>query len=151
MSEPVSIDQLCNLFLQTVNQYGELEKNTHLRGIGQELRLSEIHTIVAIHSEKNLNITSLAHKQGISKSAVSQMVSRLVKKGFVTKSPSPETDNEVVMSLTEAGQKVCMEHEKQHQWILEQVSAIFEKYPPEAMDTIAHVAQDLQQMWRALP
>jgi len=39
---------------------GRIEQKIHLYGVGQDLRWSEIHTIAAIHGEKNLNITALA-------------------------------------------------------------------------------------------
>lgn len=147
MNEHFTADQLCELFLQTINQYGQLERYTHLQGIGFELRLSEIHTIVAINTQDGLNITALAKKQGVSKSAVSQMVSKLVKKGFITKELSPETDNEVVLKLTESGTAVCQEHEQQHKWLRTQLSAVFAKYPSGTVDTLAQIALDLQKMW----
>ena len=83
MNEPIDMDLICNVFLQTVNQYGQLEK--HLHTADQELCLSEIHTVAAVGAQEGINITALAKKQGISKSAVSQMVSKLVKKGYIIK------------------------------------------------------------------
>lgn len=46
MNEPIDMDLICNVFLQTVNQYGQLEK--HLHTADQELCLSEIHTVAAV-------------------------------------------------------------------------------------------------------
>ena len=148
MNEPIDMDLICNVFLQTVNQYGQLEK--HLHTADQELCLSEIHTVAAVGAQEGINITALAKKQGISKSAVSQMVSKLVKKGYIIKKPSPETENEVVLELTQKGEDVRAEHEKQHQWLQEQLSAIFEKYPPDTMDTLVRLFGDMQQLWISL-
>ena len=127
MNEPIDMDLICNVFLQTVNQYGQLEK--HLHTADQELCLSEIHTVAAVGAQEGINITALAKKQGISKSAVSQMVSKLVKKGYIIKKPSPETENEVVLELTQKGEDVRAEHEKQHQWLQEQMCIRDRLYP----------------------
>lgn len=148
MNDHIKIDRICDLFLQTINQYGELEKRLHVPG--HELGLAEIHTIVDIGGHEGQNITALALRQGVSKSAVSQMVSKLVKKGYVLKNTSPETDNEVVLELTAAGKEVHMEHEKQHQGLRKQLAIIFAKYPPKTMDTLAGLATDIQALWKEL-
>ncbi|MDD3797441.1 MAG: MarR family transcriptional regulator, partial [Lachnospiraceae bacterium] len=111
------LDKLCDLFNQTVNQYAEFEKETHSYGADIPFHLSDTHTIVAIGKHENINIVKLSRLQGTSRSASSQMVSKLVKKGFVKKEVSPKTDNEIVMSLTETGKEVFYSHEKQHQWL----------------------------------
>lgn len=83
--ENTSIDRLCESFLQTINQYNALEKKTHTYDIDPQIYLSEIHTIVAVGAHEAINVTGLAQLQGTSKSAVSQSISKLVKKGFVEK------------------------------------------------------------------
>ncbi|WP_195984443.1 MarR family transcriptional regulator [Clostridium sp. D33t1_170424_F3] len=146
----LSIDQLCELFLQTINQYTVLEKLTHTYDIEPQIYLAEIHTIVAIETHENINITDLAKLQGISKSAVSQAVSKLVKKGFIEKKVSPDTDNEVVLTLTVKGKQVADLHKKQHSLLSEKLVAIFKKYPPETVNTLSSLAVDLQKMWKEL-
>lgn len=143
----LSIDQLCELFLQAINQYSVLEKQTHTYDIEPKIYLAEIHTIVAIGAHENINITDLAKLQGTSKSAVSQAISKLVKKGFIEKKVSPETDNEVILSLTKKGKQVSDMHEKQHILLRAKLVAIFEKYPPETVNILSSLAVDVQKMW----
>jgi MarR family. len=82
MSDSVTIDDLCELFRQVINQYIELDKKPYSYGIGQKLYLSEVHTIDAIGKHDKINITKLAMYQNVTKGAVSQMVRKLVKKKF---------------------------------------------------------------------
>ena len=85
--------------------------------------------------------------QGTSKSAVSQTISKLVKKGFVEKKTSPDTDNEVVLLLTERGKQVCKMHESQHDWLKSQLAAVFEKYPQDTISVLSGLAVDIQAIW----
>ena len=151
MNEQANIDQLCECFLQTVHQFGQLEKEMHTYGTGQKLHLSETHTIVDVGNHDNINVTGLAKLQGISKSAVSQMVSRLVKKGFIRKEPSPKTENEVVLSLTEAGKKVWQWHEKQHVWLSEKLTDIFAEYPRDTIAQLQSLMEKMQTLWQGIP
>lgn len=128
-----------------------LEKQTHTYDLEPKIYLAEIHTIAAIGAHENINITSLAKMQGTSKSAVSQTVSKLVKKGFIDKRSSPETDNEVVLLLTEKGKQVFDMHEKQHTWLRAQLAAIFQKYPQGTIDILSSLTADIQKMWEKIP
>lgn len=144
------VDQLCELYLQTINQYSALQKSTHTYDVEPKIYLAEIHTIAAIRAHENINITDLAKLQGTSRSAASQAVSRLVKKGFIEKRVSPDTDNEVILSLTEKGEKVSDLHDKQHILLREKLTAILNKYPPETVDILSSLAIDVQKMWKEL-
>lgn len=146
----LSLDQVCELFLQTINQYTALEKRTHTYHIEPKIYLAEIHTIVMIGAHENINITDLSKLQGISKSAVSQAISKLVKKGFIEKKVSPDTENEVILSLTEKGQQVSDLHEKQHILIRAKLAAILEKYPSETVNMLSSLSVDIQKMWREI-
>lgn len=142
---------ICRKFLHMVNQFGQLEKQTHTYGGESPLHLSEVHTIVEIGTHSGINVSSLARKQGVSRSAASQMVSKLVKKGFVQKSVSPETDNEVVLQLTVSGEAVRQRHETQHHWLEGHLAEILAGYPPELLSALGHLAEEVEQLWQQLP
>lgn len=150
MNEEPNLDQLCECFLQTVHRFGQLEKEMHLYGAGQKLFLSETHTIVEVGNHDGINITGLAKLQGISKSAASQMVSRLVKKGLIRKELSPKTENEVVLSLTEAGKSVWQRHEKQHVWLREKLTAVFAEYPGDTIAQLQSLMKKMQTLWQEI-
>jgi len=145
------LDLLCDRFLQTVHQFGELEKQVHTFEDGQKLHLSETHTMVAIGSHDGINIVTLSKLQGVSRSAVTQMVGRLVKKGFVKKEVSPRTENEVVLSLTEKGKQVCRWHENQHQWLREQLAKRFAQYSGSFASQLASLMDEMQSIWNSVP
>ena len=99
MNDETTLDALCNRFLQVVNQYQQLEKQSR-QLLSTDLHLSETHTIIAIGDNEQINVTTLAELQRVSRSAASQMVTRLVQKGYVIKQTSPKTDNEVCLLYT---------------------------------------------------
>lgn len=141
------LDELCDLFNQIVNQYGKFEKEVHAFGADIPLHLSDTHTIVAIGKHSNINIVNLSRLQGISRSAASQMVSKLVKRGFVKKEISPKTDNEIILTLTETGKNIYDTHEKQHRQLKAKLAEIFENYPADTLDTLMKIGTDLKAIW----
>lgn len=143
--------RLCQQFLHLVNQYGEMEKAAHTYGGAVPLHLSEVHTIADIGAQSGLNISRLAEKQGVSRSAASQMISKLVKKGFVEKKISPETDNEVVLTLTAAGDAVKKQHEAQHQWLENRLAGLLSTYTPELLQALGGLAAEVEKLWEEMP
>ncbi|MEK5645746.1 MarR family transcriptional regulator [Paenibacillus sp. FSL R5-0378] len=86
------------------------------RSYGTDALLSraEIHTIAAVGDKPGINITALADILGITKGAASQMIYKLVEKGTVEKKVSPDSDTEVVLNLTDEGQKNYVGHIEYH-------------------------------------
>ena len=142
------INQFYNVFLQTFQAYKKVEKEIH--EITPEVNHAEIHLIEAIREEGGASITALARRQGVSKSAVSQMVSKLVKKGFVHKKVSPQAENTVILTLTPSGERICEAHAKVHMDIYRKMQELFEDYPAGTEDTVMAVLTDLQEAWLSL-
>lgn len=74
----------------------------------------EAHTVEAVGEQEPLSVTRLADHFGITKSAASQMVSKLVKRGFVVKKQAPHSNKEYELSLTPLGREVFDAHERFH-------------------------------------
>ena len=72
----------------------------------------ECHTIQAIGDDPEISITEIAKQMNKTKSASSQLIDRLVRKGFVLKSPSPHNNRSCVLSLTPLGEQVYQFHKK---------------------------------------
>lgn len=76
------------------------------------VNLCAINVIDAISKHSEANVTEIARILGITKGAVSQMVSKLSAKGFVVKTKVGHNDKDVILRLTEDGQKVFEGHKK---------------------------------------
>ena len=109
-----NISELYNLMERTAHKYAQFEKKTQIIG---DLKLThvEVHTITCIGDHNNLNLSTLANLRGISKSAASQMIGRLRKKGLVNKQTSPDSEAAIALTLTESGKKVYEHHKKYHE------------------------------------
>ena len=84
-----------------------LEKSIAFHFEGIKLYPSEIHAILHIHKSEGeaRNATMIAENIGVTKGAISQTLSRLEKKGIVTKVKDPYNKNELVLSFTAKGEK----------------------------------------------
>ncbi|QLA15712.1 MarR family winged helix-turn-helix transcriptional regulator [Desulfolutivibrio sulfoxidireducens] len=81
---------------------------------GVEVTTREAHTIEAVGNGKQMSVTDVANAFGITKSAASQMVSRLCDKGFLDKKQAPHSNKEFQLTLTPLGQKAFDAHERFH-------------------------------------
>ncbi|WP_319761740.1 MarR family winged helix-turn-helix transcriptional regulator [Maridesulfovibrio sp.] len=91
-------------------KYNMVEKRAFDFGIGLDLYPSEIHTLAAIDRLGGCGVTALAQESGVTKGAISQLVSKLVKKGLIVKEPDPENGAKVILKLTGAGKKASDNH-----------------------------------------
>lgn len=83
-------------------------------GSGDLLHCSEIHTIMMIGKNKDITPTTLSLLLGISRSAISQMISRLVQKNLVEKHRDPDNDKEILLRLSPRGTIAYLGHEQHH-------------------------------------
>lgn len=83
-------------------------------GDGLVLAPGEIHVLQAIGENQGCNVTALGESLGVTKSAVSQMVTKLTKKEVVRKVPAPDNGKEKLLFLTGLGHKAFMIHQAFH-------------------------------------
>lgn len=79
-----------------------------------EVTTREAHTIQAVGEHEKISVTDVAHLFGITKSAASQMVSKLAKRGCLNKQLSVHSNKEYELQLTPLGWKVFKAHEEMH-------------------------------------
>ncbi|ABA89906.1 winged helix-turn-helix transcriptional regulator, MarR family [Syntrophotalea carbinolica DSM 2380] len=84
--------------------------------VDKELAIStrEAHTIQAIGEQAALCVKDIATRFGVTKSAASQMVSKLARKGFIDKQLSAHSNKELRISLTPLGWQAFRAHEQAH-------------------------------------
>lgn len=87
-----------------------------LRSYGTESLLTrkEIHTIEYIGENPGINLKSLSEMQGVTKGAASQMVSKLVEKGYIQRKESLSSGAEISLYLTKKGETAFRGHLEYH-------------------------------------
>ena len=106
--------KISELWIRIFNKMDADEKVAKDFGSGDLLHCSEIHTIMAIGKNPDINLTSLSHLLGISKSAISQMAGRLTKKNLVERHRDPDNDKEILLCLSPKGTIAYLGHEQHH-------------------------------------
>jgi DNA-binding MarR family transcriptional regulator len=101
-------------FLRIAKKYSRIEELPIPVDKGVEVTTAEAHTIQAIGEGKQMRVIDVATYFGITKSAASQMVTKLIRKGFLDKKQSPHSNKEFHLSLTELGWQAFHAHERFH-------------------------------------
>ena len=103
----------------------------------------------AVPRRNPYSVTALARKRGITKGAASQLIYKLVDKGLVEKRVSPESDAQVSLCLTAAGQETSRLHDAYHQSGAESFMQYLSGVPDETMaaliDVMEHFDQELNE------
>jgi DNA-binding MarR family transcriptional regulator len=106
----VTIRQL----LRITKMYARIEAMAIPVEEGVEVTTREAHTIQAIGEQERISVTQVADRFGITKSAASQTVARLVKRGFLIKRPAAHSGKEFELTLTALGWTAFHAHERFH-------------------------------------
>ena len=114
MVRPSDLLKISEAWIRVLNKMEAHERSPKDCGSGDLLHCSEIHTVMAIGKNPDINLTNLSQLLGITKSAISQMVSRLAKKDLVEKHRDPANDKEVLIRLTPRGTIAYLGHEQHH-------------------------------------
>lgn len=108
------IKDTVHALLRVAKMYARIEDMPIPLNDGTEVTTREAHTIQAIGENEPMTVTSVSTYFGISKSAASQMVFRLVKKGLLLKEQSAQNAKEYELSLTPLGWLAFNAHEQFH-------------------------------------
>lgn len=104
---------------------------------GVEISTREAHTIQVIGENAPLCVQNIASRFGVSKSAASQMVSKLAHKGFIDKRPSAHSNKELQLSLTSLGRLAFQAHEQAHGSDMNRISKIMESFSSAELATLS--------------
>ncbi len=108
------IKDTIHALLRVAKMYARIEEMPISLDGDKEVTTREAHTIQAIGENEPMTVTGLAQYFGITKSAASQMVSKLAKKGFLLKNQSVQSAKEYELSLTSLGWLAFHAHEQFH-------------------------------------
>ncbi|MDO4539944.1 MAG: MarR family transcriptional regulator [Syntrophomonadaceae bacterium] len=114
MDKNKMIDAVPYSMLSLAMRYVELNKRIHSYGTDTIIFHSEIHLISAIARNPEIHVKGLAELLGITSASVSEMLSKLLKKGLVRKEVDKDNLARVKLSLTTKGQLAHEEHMRYH-------------------------------------
>lgn len=126
------------------NKLNELERVPVDFGTGELLYPSEIHTIQAIGNKYD-TVTELSICFGITKGAVSQVISKLCKRGYVSKKRNEAYSKEIILHLTEKGQKAYQNHEELHKIMDSELVNLMEGFPEQWFEYFCNVLAKIEQ------
>lgn len=113
-------------YLNTIREYAP----------GTDLYMREVHFLVAAGEKWPVSISALAEKLDVTLGAVSQMASKLEKKGFVYRSPDVEDKRRTMVNLTEEGIRMYRKHLEYDQKSLDLLSEAFHNFSEEELEKV---------------
>jgi DNA-binding MarR family transcriptional regulator len=99
---------------------------------------TEVHLIEAIHDLPHPNVTQLAETLFLTRSAVTKLTQKLLKKDAIIRYQSLENKKEILFALTEEGQSVYDTHRDLHQVFRERDQPIFATMDAEQKAELLH-------------
>lgn len=103
------------------------------------LTVGEIHLIECIGKHRESNVTEMAEILGRTKGAVSQMAVKLEKKGLCIKEKHGNNNKEIILSLTQEGQRVFEEHEKLHNDLYRDIASALDEIDEKSFNEIESI------------
>ena len=101
-------------FERAFHKYAAYESQPRDFGVGFPLTQNEIHAVVVVCENEGMSLGELARRRGVTKGAMSQLVSRLVRKGLLVKETAEHSASYVALRPTELGRKAHENHSRAH-------------------------------------
>ncbi len=113
--------KIVNTLMQVTRKFAEVEALPIEVTDGISISTREAHAIESIGENRCVNVTQIADHFGFTKSAASQLVSKLTRLGFVIKKQAGHSNKELQLSLTSLGWQAFEAHARMHGRDLQQV------------------------------
>ncbi|WP_419781804.1 MarR family winged helix-turn-helix transcriptional regulator [Maridesulfovibrio sp.] len=110
-----AIKHMTGRLMRIINKHLRIEGQPIPIADGVELRPGEVHCLQAIGLNEGSNLKSIANVLGVTKSAISQMVGKLEKRGFMRKERAPDNNKELLAYLTDSGWEAFRKHQEFHE------------------------------------
>lgn len=132
--------------MQVARKYAELE--TFPIDVAGEKNIStrEAHAIESIGENQCTNVTEIANYFGFTKSAASQLVSKLTKQGFVGKKQASHSNKELQLSLTSMGWQAFEAHARMHGQDQQHILAAMSKVEIDDLARLNELLNDLNRI-----
>lgn len=138
--------EIANLMERVIHKYTDHEKKTIDYGNGIPVSQPEIQTIMLIDSHPGISVTEIAKMRGITKGTASQMLYRLVDRGFIEKRISEHSDAQLSVYLTELGAEESRLHDEYHKKKARPVYEYLSTLSPKAVKDFVKIFEYLEEM-----
>jgi DNA-binding MarR family transcriptional regulator len=128
-------EEIVDLIHQLVIKIQNREKRPNNYGTGDLLYRFEIHTIHAIYKNPGITASELSNMFSVTKGAISQIITKLTKKGFIQKDKDPVTNKIIFLTLTLKGTFIAKKHIEFHERILNGIAKVNNKDKKENLET----------------
>jgi DNA-binding MarR family transcriptional regulator len=139
------ITDISRYFTRIKNKLNKLEKKSIDFGTGEKLYASELHTIEAIGKNYGNTVTGLCDLFGITKGAVSQIISKLEKKKLISKERNIDYSKEINISLTEKGWVIFNSHKNLHKKMDVEFLSYMKNIPEDQLETFLSVLKHMEK------
>lgn len=133
--------RLSALMERVIHKYMQIEQRPWDYGNGVLLSRPETHTLMLVAADPGVSVTALARKRGITKGAASQLLYKLAGKGLIEKRVSPDSDAQISIYLTAAGEEVNRLHNEYHLRGAEPFTNYLRSLPEQTMTALVDVMQ----------
>lgn len=112
---------------------------------GLKLYPSEIHLILVMN-EAPTNASQMAQRLNVTKGAVSQTISRLVKKEILVKTKDPYLKNELTLTFTPLGKEVFHEYRQISRTVEGQFLAKISRFDPGELEIVERFLDEILEV-----
>jgi DNA-binding MarR family transcriptional regulator len=121
MENDLALRDLYRVWMRILNKLSESEKLPRNYGTTDLMTLSDVHVLQAVGNYPESNVRTIADILGVTPGAASQQLSKLTKRGLVTKVRGIKNEKEVFLNLTSLGSNVYRNHETVHEMVYQRI------------------------------
>ncbi|TQK75250.1 MarR family transcriptional regulator [Brevibacillus sp. AG162] len=106
------------------------------------LSVTELHVLQEVGGRDRVNVTTIAQHIGVTKSAISKITVKLLKKGLLERYQLEDNQKEVFFRLTAVGEMVNEIHESYHQRLEIDMYRFLDRYTPAELAFLEKVLRE---------
>ena len=147
MKDDQKLRNLYQVWMRIMNKLNESEKLPRNYGIEELITPSDIHVLQAVGDNPENNVRTIADILGVTPGAASQQLSKLSKRGLVTKVRGIKNEKEVYLMLTPKGDIAYRAHEKVHEMVYLRIIERIGPLSPDEMNTLKNILHAIESVY----
>jgi DNA-binding MarR family transcriptional regulator len=131
--------KILEIFIGLVNKYNAMGKHPMAFGTEYKFHHSERHMLDIVGDKPGLNITEFSKAAGVTKGAISQVVTKLEKKGALQRYRSDDNNKEIRIRLTQLGDTIYAHHQNVNEESINHLLQELDKHPEDKIEFLIHM------------